>query len=463
MLRTHTCGELTKKDSGKTVKLAGWVHTTRTFGKVGFIDLRDRYGITQVVFDPKKVKENLKDESVILIEGKVVERAKNLINKNISTGDIEVKAESVQVINKADTLPFEVNKDKEVNDDLRLKYRYLDLRKPVNRDKILFRHKVVSTVREFLNNEKFIEIETPILAKETPEGARNYLVPSRVHNGKFYALPQSPQIYKQILMIAGFDKYYQIARCLRDEDLRQDRQPEHTQIDLEMSFMSEEEIRDIIERMYKHLFKKVLGVELKKFPIITYKESIAKYKCDKPDMRKNKKDPKEFAFCWVVDFPWFAWNEDEKKWEPQHHMFTMPKEEHLKYLDNPKDFGKIDGQLYDLVLNGVELGSGSIRITSPELQQKMMGLIGIDKKQAEKRFGFLLDAYKFGGPIHGGMGLGVDRLVALMLGLNDIREVIAFPKNKAAECPMDGCPSEVPEKLVKDLGIKIDTKKEIKK
>ncbi len=452
MLRTHTCGELRKKHDGKTVKLAGWVHTIRAYNKVAFIDIRDRYGLTQVVYNPKKVKVDLKDESVILVEGEVVKRGEGFVNKKISTGDVEVKASSIKVLHQTEKLPFEVNKDKMVGDELRLKYRYLDLRKPINRDRLIFRAQVVQAVREFFDKEGFIEIETPMLVKETPEGARDYIVPSRVNNGKFYALPQSPQLYKQILMIAGFDKYYQIARCLRDEDLRQDRQPEHTQVDFEMSFVDEEDIMSLVENMYKYVFKKVLKVNLGKFSVLSYKDAMSKYKTDKPDLSNTKN---KFAFCWVKDFPLFAYNEDEKRWEPEHHMFSMPKDEHVKYLGSAKDLGKIQGKLFDVVLNGTELGSGSIRVTDPKLQEKIMEIIGISKKEASERFGFLLDAYKYGGPIHGGMGLGLDRLVALMQGLNDIREVIAFPKNKAAECPMDGSPSKVSEKSLKELGIKV--------
>ena len=455
MLRTHTCGELRKKHEGKKVKLAGWVHTIRKYNKVGFIDIRDRYGITQIVYNPKKIKDDFKDESVILVDGNVVKRGEGFVNDKIDTGDIEVKADSIKVLHKTEKLPFEVNRDKEVGDELRLKYRYLDLRKPKNRDRLIFRHKVVQAVREFLDKEDFIEIETPMLVKETPEGARDYIVPSRVNEGKFYALPQSPQLYKQILMIAGFDKYYQIARCLRDEDLRQDRQPEHTQIDFEMSFVSEEDIMELVERMYKYVFKKVLKINLGKFPVLSYKDVIKKYKTDKPDLSNTKN---KFAFVWVKDFPLFAYNKDEKRWEPEHHMFSMPKDEHVKFLGSEKDLGKIEGKLFDIVLNGIELGSGSIRVTDPKLQEKIMKVIGLSKQEAHERFGFLLDAYNYGGPVHGGMGLGLDRLVALMQGLNDIREVIAFPKNKAAECPMDGCPSKVSDKQLKELGIKLSKK-----
>jgi len=319
---------------------------------------------------------------------------------------------------------------------------------------LMFRAKVIEAVREFFNSKSFIEIETPLLVKPTPEGARDYIVPSRVNPGKFYALPQSPQLYKQILMISGFDRYFQIARCLRDEDLRADRQPEHTQIDFEISFAESEDIMHFVEEMYKYVFKKVLGVELKKFERLTHEEAMRKYGSDKPDLRKNKNDAKEFAFCWVYDFPLFSYNKDEKKWEPEHHMFTMPKKEHLQHLE--KEPGKVKGDLFDVVLNGTELGSGSIRISNPELQERVMKVIGMSKEEARRKFGFLLEAYEYGGPVHGGMGLGVDRLAALMLGYNDIREVIAFPKNKAAQNPMDNSPAEVDDKQLKEAHIRVE-------
>ena len=458
MLRTHTCGELRKKDTGKKVKLAGWVDTVRAYGKLAFIDLRDRYGKTQIVV--RDIKIDLKPEYVILVSGKVQERKKGTENKDLETGEIEVVADEIEVLNKSLTPPFEINSDKEINEDVRLKYRFLDLRNKKMQDNLMFRAKVAQTAREYFIENGFIEIETPLLVKPTPEGARDYIVPSRVNPGKFYALPQSPQLYKQILMISGFDKYFQIARCLRDEDLRQDRQPEHTQIDLEMSFVDSEDIMNFVEEMYKYVFKKVLNVNLKGFERLTYAEAMKKYKSDKPDLRKDKKDVKEFAFCWVYDFPLFSYNKDEKRWEPEHHMFTSPKKEHIEFLE--KDPGKVQGELFDVVLNGVELGSGSIRISNPELQERVMKVIGMDKKEARKKFGFLLDAYDYGGPIHGGMGLGFDRLVALMLGYNDIRETIAFPKNKSAQNPMDGSPAEVDEKQLKETHIKLDLGKDKK-
>ena len=458
MLRTHTCGELREKDSGKKVKLAGWVDTIRAYGKLAFIDLRDRYGKTQIVV--RDIKAEVKPEYVIVVSGKVQERKKGTENKELETGDIEVVADGIEVLNKSLTPPFEINTDKEINEDVRLKYRFLDLRSKKMQDNLIFRAKVAQAVREYFIDNGFIEIETPLLVKPTPEGARDYIVPSRVNKGKFYAFPQSPQLYKQILMISGFDKYFQIARCLRDEDLRQDRQPEHTQIDLEMSFVDSNDIMSFVEGMYKHVFKKILNVNLKKFERLTYAEAMKRYKSDKPDLRKDKKDMKEFAFCWVYDFPLFSYDKDEKKWTPEHHMFTSPKKEHIEFLE--KDPGKVNGELFDVVLNGMELGSGSIRISNPELQERVMKVIGMEKKEARQKFGFLLDAYDYGGPIHGGMGLGFDRLVALMLGYTDIRETIAFPKNKSAQNPMDGSPAEVDEKQLKEAHIKLDLKIDMK-
>lgn len=454
MIRTHTCGELRKKDSGKKVTLCGWVDTIRSHGKVSFVDLRDRYGKIQIVIIGKN---DLKLEYVVKIRGVVQERKKGTENKELSTGEVEILNEEIEVLSKSEIPPIEIDDNKIASEDLRLKYRFLDLRRPQMQHNIIFKSKVMQATREFFIKNNFIEIETPLLVKPTPEGARDYIVPSRVNQGKFYALPQSPQLYKQILMISGFDRYFQLARCLRDEDLRADRQPEHTQIDLEMSFVEAEDILQYVESFYKQLFKEVLGVTLKDFTRLTYEESMKKYGTDKPDLRKDKNDQKEFAFCWVYDFPLFSYNKDEKRWEPEHHMFTSPKKEHIKFLES--DPGKVKGDLFDIVLNGVELGSGSIRINNPELQEKVMKVVGINKEEAKKKFGFLLDAYEFGGPVHGGMGLGLDRLVALMLGYNDIREVIAFPKNKSAQNPMDGSPSEIDKKQLDETHISIISEK----
>ncbi len=584
MLRTNTCGELTKKDLKKTVALAGWVHTRRDHGGVIFIDLRDRYGLTQVVFDPSHNKETHKDaehlrrEDVILVKGKVRNRKPGMVNKKLKTGEIELIVDSLEILNKSAVPPLEIDDRKiATNEDLRLQYRYLDLRRPMMQHHLEVRHKITQATRDYLSSQNFLEIETPMLVRNTPEGARDYIVPSRVNPGHFYSLPQSPQLYKQILMVSGCDRYFQIARCLRDEDLRADRQPEHTQIDLEMSFIDEEDIYKLVDGLFKHIFKKARGVDLKTpFPRLTYKEAMDKYGSDKPDLRYNleltnvtdvvknsnfgvfkdviknggivkcvnphKDIPRKeiddlidfsikngakgmawmrvnkgklesnivkffsakvqkdllkktkaksgvlmfiadkekkcneildrlrrelaeklnlikdgFEFVWVTDFPLFEWGEDTDVWTPEHHMFTMPKDKFIGKIE--KDPGKVTAKCYDLTLNGVELGSGSIRIHKPEIQEEVMKVVGLDKKEAEKRFGFLLESFKYGAPPHGGIGIGLDRVVALSLGFNDIREVMAFPKNKAAQNPMDGSPSEVDEALLKELHVKIDKKK----
>ncbi len=563
-MRTHNCGELTKTNIGKNVKLCGWIDSIRTHGGVNFVSLRDRYGITQIVLDD--VSE-LKNEYVIKVEGNV--RSRPSSNKNISTGEIEVEAKKLIVLNKAEPLPLDISGKIESTDETRLKYRYLDLRNPAHNKYLVFRHKVVTAFREFLNKNSFVEIETPLLVKSTPEGARDYVVPSRVNQGTVYALPQSPQLYKQILMIAGMDRYYQVARCLRDEDLRADRQPEHTQVDLEMSFVTSDDVRAMIENLFKYIFKKTMNIKLDDFPVFTYDEAMVKYGTDKPDIRfelflqdvsdlvkdcgfnvfakaehvvalvvdkdfsrkeieklekvaklykakglawvkvigkkfdggvskflddkvqnnlvnnlklkdgqtvlfvADKKklaqtalgqvrialrdklelvNPSEFKLAWVKDFPLFAYNDEEKRWEPEHHMFSMPKPEFVD--DFEKRPGEVLGDLWDLTMNGWEMSSGSIRVSNPDVQKRIMQFIGFDEKEAMKKFGFLLEAYKYGGPVHGGMGIGVDRLVALMLELADIREVIAFPKNKNAQCPMDGSPSVPDKKQLDELGMK---------
>jgi len=576
--RTNTCGELTIQDIKKEVSLNGWVSSTRDHGGIIFIDLRDRYGITQVVFDPEHKKkehglaETLRREDVIAVKGKAMARGKGLENPKLKTGQIEVLVDEIEVLNKAITPPLEIDDRVEAGEDLRLKYRYLDLRRPKMQRHLQVRHNASMAAREYLNKNNFLEIETPILVRATPEGARDYIVPSRVNPGRFYALPQSPQLYKQILMVSGCDRYYQLARCLRDEDLRQDRQPEHTQIDLEMSFVNAEDVIEMVEALYKHMMKRVLNADIKyKFPRISHKESMERYGTDKPDLRfglelidvtdvvkksdfqvfnkaekikcvnpedkfsrneidslidyalsvgskgmawmrvtdkglesnivkffnkevqkklvqttKAKKgsilffiadnqknvneilskirveigkrlnliNDKDFKFCWVVDFPLFEWDEDENAWKPSHHIFTAPKNEHIEFLD--KDPGKVRADLYDLVVNGIELGSGSIRETNPATQEKLMKIIGLTHEQTQKKFGFLMESFKYGTPPHGGIGLGFDRIVAVMCGYNDIREVIAFPKNKDAECPMDGSPSSVDDKQLKELNIKMD-------
>lgn len=583
MHRTHTCNDLREKDVDSTVTLSGWVHTIRLHGSLCFIDLRDRYGITQITVNTDDIPEvkTLRKEFVIKIKGIV--RKKPDANKKLETGAIEVYVSELEVLNTCEVLPLDLENYTNVTDETRLKYRYLDLRRKEMRDNIIRKHAATQAAREYLNSQKFLEIETPLLIRSTPEGARDYLVPSRVHHGKAYSLPQSPQIYKQILMVSGFDRYYQIARCLRDEDLRADRQPEFTQIDIEMSFVEQEDIFKIGEGIIDNMFDKTLGVKIKSpWRRFTYDEAMLNYGTDKPDIRfelflkdltdtvkdsdfavfKNviadsgivkglcvdyeftrkeideltevakiykakglvalktveneqgelrldgsaakhlsteiqmgiirelgakkgnavlivadqfktcndalanvrkeigKKlalyDEKEFAFCWVYDFPSFEWNPDDQRWDPAHHIFTMPKYEHLDLLESEP--GKVRASCYDMVLNGVELASGSIRINRRDVQERVMNVIGMTMEDVEKKFGFLLEAFKYGAPPHGGFAIGLDRLVALMSGTNDIREVIAFPKNRQGENPMDGCPSPIDEHGLKELGLKVEKK-----
>jgi len=578
MKRTHTCGELTSKDVGKEVTLQGWVNTRRDHGGVVFIDLRDRYGLTQVVFDPsefKKVHEKahrLRREFVLQTTGKVRPRPEGTVNPKMHTGEIEVLSSEIEILNEAKTPPFEIDDRVDISEDSRLTYRYLDIRKPGMQQNLLMRHRAAKTVRDFLDKENFAEIETPMLAKSTPEGARDYLVPSRVHPGKFFALPQSPQLFKQLLMVSGMDRYFQIVKCFRDEDLRADRQPEFTQIDMEMSFVEEEDIYDICERMMKEIWKKTLDIDIKTpFPRITYDEAMDRYGSDKPDTRfglelidvgdivkdsdfgvfkkvlENKgrvkcinakgcarfsrKDiddlteyaaiygakglawmkmqdklessivkffpeavqkklvektgvkkgdmlffvadkpsivadalgnlrlelarrldmiPKDvFKFIWVVDFPVFEWDEDEGRHTAIHHPFTSPKDDSLELLD--KEPGKAKAKAYDLTVNGVELGGGSIRIHRRDVQEKVFRALGISDDEAKQKFGFLLNAFEYGAPPHGGIAFGFDRLIAILTGNESIREVIAFPKNKACQSLMDSAPSKVSEKQYKEL------------
>ena len=582
MKRTDTCGNLRLKDKGKTVILNGWVHRHRDHGGIKFIDLRDRYGITQVVVDAdadeslKNSAHELKFEYCIAVKGKVRPRPDSMINSKMPTGEIEIQAGQIEILSRCDVLPFMIDEKSDAREELRFKYRYLDLRSFSMQRKIKLRHEVAFAAREYLKENGFLEIETPTLIKSTPEGARDFLVPARLFPGKFYALPQSPQLFKQILMVSGFDKYFQIAHCFRDEDARGDRQPEHTQIDIEMSFVSKDDIFDVVEGLFHYIFKKTLSTELKTpFRRISYLEAMDKYGSDKPDLRyklylqdfsdfvkdgdfkafksvienggtvkaivapqcssfsrkqiseleeiakiygvqglawmkvtetgleggiskfytsiaeKIKKalgartgdlilfvgsDWKKactalgavrgklarirelipehtFEFCWVTDFPLFEWNEDEERWEAAHHMFTMPQEQYIDSLE--KNPGEVKGDLYDLVCNGVELASGSIRIHDPELQKRIFKIVGFSEEEAKRRFGFLLEAFKYGPPPHGGIAPGLDRLVMLMAGENTIREVIAFPKNTQGVSLMDETPSEVDEKQLRELHLKV--------
>jgi len=571
MKRTHNCSELKKTNVGEEVVLQGWVNSIRNHGGITFVNLRDRSGITQTVI-PESLADIVKDvrrEFVLEVIGIVDSRKDGMENKNMSTGEIEVTAKNVNIIAKCDVLPMDMDDGAEVSDETRLKYRYLDLRKPTMKNNIIFRSKVMQSMREFLLNKDFLELETPLLVKSTPEGARDYVVPSRVNKGKFYALPQSPQLYKQLLMVSGFEKYFQFARCLRDEDLRADRQPEHTQLDLEMSFVDGESVRSLIEDMIKFVFKKTKNVELEDFKVLSYNTAMETYGSDKPDLRfglelttvsdvvktssfnvfsqaeyvnclfvdkdfsrkeidkltdvakrhgakglawmkysesfdggitkfieepiqkalieklnisspgtllfvadKKRvaqnalgnvrlaiadklelKDPNVFKFSWITDFPLFHFVEEENRWEPEHHMFSMPKQEFVENFE--KNPGETLGDLWDLALNGMEMASGSIRISNPEIQKRIMNFVGFPEEEAKEKFGFLLDAYKYGCPSHGGIGLGIARLVSMMLGVDDIREVIIFPKNKNAQCPMDESPGFIDEAQLDELGIKI--------
>ncbi len=585
MQRTVTCGGLNKDFAGKTVVLNGWIHRKRDHGGITFLNLRDRYGLTQVVVDDDASEElkalaiSLKQEFCIAVEGLVRPRPDSMINKEMATGEIEVKALKIEVLSKSEVLPFQIDEKTNANEDLRLKYRYLDLRSKAMQDHIMLRSKFTFAVREFLTSKDFLEIETPTFIKSTPEGARDYLVPSRLYPGKFYALPQSPQIYKQILMVSGFDKYFQIARCYRDEDARGDRQPEFTQIDLEMSFASREDVLSLTEGMMQYAFKKSINVDLPKtFERISYDEAIDVYGTDKPDLRFEMKmqdaafmaeignfavfkdavssggavkalvvkgqaeaysrkkieeleaaakiykakglawikvteagakleggiskffegkeaeicsklgaekgdlilfvadkykiactalgavrsklgkdlgllNPAEFKFAWIVDFPLFEWNEEENKWDPAHHMFSAPQEKYIATMEeNPEP---VKGDLYDLVLNGYEVASGSIRIHNPELQKRIFKIVGFDESEAEKKFGFLTEAFKYGAPPHGGIAPGLDRIVMIMAGETSIKEVIAFPKNSFAVSPMDDSPSEVDQKQLDELHLVI--------
>lgn len=447
---------------GEEVLLKGWVHARRDMGKIIFIDLRDATGLVQVVFASKdkdfmSLADKLRSEFVVAIVGKVNRRPEKMTNPKMATGTVEVEAKKLEILNEAKTLPFEIDKDtKLMNEELRMKYRYLDLRSERMQKNIRLRSKMIDEVRKFLHGKDFVEIETPYIAKGTPEGAREYIIPARLHPGKFYVLSQSPQQFKQLLMIAGFEKYFQIARCFRDEDPRGDRQPEFTQIDIEMSFVEQEDVMKLTEEMMIDLVKKVMPnkkIQKIPFPILTYDEAVKKYKTDKPNLRKNKKDPDEIAFCWVIDFPLFKWSETEKKLVSAHHPFTMPQNEGIENLD--KDHQKVRAYAYDLVLNGYELGGGSIRIHKKDLQLEIFKVLGLSEIEIEKRFSHMLTALEYGAPPHGGIALGFDRLCMILAGEPNIREVIAFPKTSDARDLLMSAPSELPEEQLKEAHIKV--------
>jgi len=584
--RTHACGEITEEHIGQEVTLNGWVDTRRDLGGVVFIELRDRSGLMQIVFNPEANKElhelssKLRNEFVIGVKGIVAFRPEDNINKNLKTGIFEIHPTDMEIMNVSKTPPFEIKDDLNVDETVRLKYRYLDLRRHRMQEIIQLKHNVSKFMRDYLDERGFYEIETPILTKSTPEGARDYLVPSRVNPGTFFALPQSPQIFKQILMVAGLEKYFQIARCFRDEDLRADRQPEFTQLDVEMSFVEREDILDLMEGLMVGLIKKIKGIDIPR-PIrrLTFDESMNMYGSDKPDTRfgmelieltdvmaessfsafadiakrkgkvkalkldkmassmtrnqldmlrkqavkfgakdltwfifnedgtvkspiakffkeeeieriksvakaengdilliagdslkvvanvlgrlrlefgkkLNLIDESKYELLWIVDFPLFEWNENEKRWDPQHHPFVMPQLDKLHYLetDTPE---KCVADMYDLVLNGFELGSGSIRIHKKEIQQKMFELINIDEEVIKQKFGFMLNAFEYGAPPHGGIGLGLDRILMIFAGTDNLRDVIAFPKTNTASCLMSDAPNTVDDAQLKELHLRV--------
>lgn len=589
MHRSCGCGRVTEKDCGKELTLAGWVNTRRDHGGLIFIDLRDRSGIVQVVMSPQYGEdafhkaEDVRSEYVLAIRGIVRERSPETVNPKMQTGKIEVVVSEMRVLNKAKTPPFYVEDGIDVDETVRLKHRYIDLRRPEMQRNLIMRHKIVHEMRQFLDAHDFLEVETPILTKSTPEGARDYLVPSRVNPGKFYALPQSPQLFKQLLMVSGLEKYFQIARCFRDEDLRADRQPEFTQLDIELSFEDQDFILDLMEHMMQRIFKNVLNVDIQiPFNRITWDDAMNLYGSDKPDLRfdmhfydisdllrdtgfkvfrnvldnggivkaitvkgdaaiprreldglvdyvgnygakglawiglnkdgslkcqitkflgedkireigkfceaengdliliiadkpkvvaqalgelrlemarrMNLIDENEFCFRWVTDFPMFEYSEEDKRWVAEHHPFTAPRDEDVQYLLT--DPSKVYAKAYDMVLNGVEAGGGSLRIYQEELQEKVFKAIGITHEEAQEKFGFLLDAFRYGAPPHAGIALGLDRLVMLMLRLGSIRDVIAFPKTQSAIDQMTQAPSEVVDMQLKELHIRVDVKKE---
>ncbi len=580
LVRTHTCGELRSSHVGSDVVLLGWVHRVRDLGSLVFVDMRDRYGVTQVVVRDDEsliaAAKRLRSEHVIAATGRVQGRSRETINSKLSTGEIEVIASALTLLNEAKTPPFSIAEDSSVSEDLRLKYRYLDLRRPRLQENIVLRHRIAMAIRRYFDSQGFLEIETPVLTKSTPEGARDYLVPSRVHPGEFYALPQSPQIFKQILMIAGMDRYFQIVRCFRDEDLRADRQPEFTQVDVEISFASREMVFGFVEPLIAAVFREIGHTVQMPFARMPYAEAISRYGSDKPDLRfgmpiedvtevfrdsafglfreaiaaagiargfvvtggarysrkeldelseqarqqglgalvwasrgedgavrssalkaageavvvraldqtgAGKGDlllmgagepdrtsralgalrlllakkaglmkPDEFAIAWIVDFPLLEWNGDEQRWDSVQHPFTAPIDDDLAMLDS--DPGRVRGKIYDLVLNGWEIGGGSIRIHDSGLQSKIFKLLKLSDEEAKLRFGFFLEALEYGTPPHGGIALGLDRLVAMLAGEQSIREVIAFPKTAAAVDLMSGAPSKVDARQLRELHLK---------
>ena len=468
----------TTKYLGREVKVNGWVNSIRSHGKIIFIDLRDRSGILQLVAVPQnqevyEVAKELRPEWVIEVVGNVSKRPPRMVNPKLETGKIEISINDLKILSKAKTLPFSIEGNGyEINEEKRMKYRYLDLRRERMKKGLIERARVIQFIRDFLQKENFVEIETPILTKSTPEGARDFIVPSRLEPGKFYALPQSPQQYKQLLQVAGIEKYFQIARCFRDEDPRADRQAEFTQLDLEMSFVDQKEILDLTERLYIALIKKLFPekkIQKIPFPRIPYERVMEKYNTDKPDLRKNKNNPDELAFAFIVDFPMFEWKKEEKKparlasqresgrWGAVHHPFTRPQNEDIDKIK--KEPAKILAHQYDFVLNGYEIGGGSLRSYKPEILEAVFEVMGHKKAEIRQKFGHLLEAFKYGVPPHGGIAPGLDRFLAILFNEPNIREVIAFPKTGDSRDLMMDAPSEVSKEQLRELKIKISKPK----
>ncbi len=490
-MTTRILNEKTIEYIDQNIKVSGWVQTRRDHGKIIFIDLRDFSGILQIVFTPENKElydsaRNLRSEWVISVEGKIKERP--MKNQELTTGRIELLAEKLEIHSRAKTLPFEISGEKkdvgDIGEETRLKYRYLDLRRKKMKENLIWRYKIIDFMREFLKNKGFIEIETPILTKSTPEGARDFIVPSRIQPGKFYALPQSPQQYKQLLMVAGFEKYFQIARCFRDEDPRADRQAEFTQLDIEMAFVEQNDILDLIEELYTELIKTLFPqktITQKPFPRLSYEETMERYKSDKPDLRQDKSNPDELAFGFIIDFPMFEWKKEappsykamrgkgkrlagrslgEGRWDAVHHPFTRPQTEDISEIKKNPD--KILAFQYDFVLNGYEIGGGSLRTYKPEILEAVFETMGHKKESIRKRFGHLFEAFECGVPPHGGIAPGIDRFVAIVRDEPSIREVIAFPKTGDNRDLMMDSPSEVDQVQLKELHLKIDEKKQKK-
>ena len=466
----------TKDLIGKEVNLFGWVNVRRDHGKLIFIDLRDRSGVIQIVFAPsnKELHEKasqLRSEWVVRLKGLVKQRPEKMVNSDIETGKVELEPLELEILNEALTPPFPIDTDgREIGEENRMQYRYIDLRRERMLKNILSRHKIIKLIRDYLDVKGFVEVETPILTKSTPEGARDYVVPSRLYSGKFYALPQSPQQYKQLLMVAGIEKYFQIARCFRDEDTRGDRQPEFTQLDLEMSFVKREDVMELNEALVIEIVKKLYPdkkIQEIPFPRLSYKEAMEKYNSDRPDLRKDKNDPNLLAFCWVIDFPFFEEVVEEspsshhsskgaKKWTFTHNPFSRPIDDHMEWLMKKENLGDIITTQYDIVLNGLEIGGGSIRNHTPEALQKVFEIMGFESERIDNNFGHMLSALNSGAPPHGGIAWGLDRFVSLLQGEPNIREVIAFPKTGDARDLMMESPSKLDKAQLEELHLKIE-------